>query len=303
MRGVRSAVIDLFRIEGWGDRRALGRQRADYPIEYMGELREVLVGSVMPAVFVGHGSPMNALGVNRYTRAWAEFGQRVRRPDAVLAISAHWYTRGTAVTGMASPRTIHDFLGFGAELENYDYPAPGSPSLAQETAELLAPVARVAIDEQEWGLDHGTWSVLAHMFPRSDVPVVQLSIDASKSPSEHLELGAALAPLCEDGVLILASGNVVHNLARMSMSMADRGFEWAERFDSAATELMSQRPQDITTLFQHAEFEKAAPTQEHLLPLLYLAGLATARETNTTPFATGYAMGSLSMTCHALEGP
>lgn len=257
--------------------------------------------TLVPAVFVGHGSPTNALGVNRYTKAWAEFGSHVPRPKAVLAVSAHWYTHGTAVTGMASPRTIHDFSGFGDDLNAYEYPAPGSPSLATKVAELLAPVTEVAIDETGWGLDHGTWSVLAHMFPEADIPVVQLSIDASKSPVAHVVVGEALAPLPEDGILVLASGNVVHNLGRMSMAEPDHGFDWAKSFDIAATELMSQRPQEITKLFGHPNLAEAAPTPEHLLPLLYIAGLAAARGASTTPFAAGYAMGSLSMTCHALD--
>lgn len=255
----------------------------------------------MPAVFVGHGSPMNTLEHNRYTQAWNEFGRSVPRPRAILAISAHWYINATAVTAMAQPRTIHDFFGFPDELFAVRYPAPGDPGLAAEVAELAKPTW-VGQDTDSWGLDHGTWSVLAHMFPNADIPVVQLSIDANKSFDEHVQLGAALAPLRERGVLIVGSGNVVHNLQRIQWSNPEGGFDWALEFDEAAREIMTERPGDIASLAGHRHFHLAVPSPDHFLPLLYLAGLAVAAERPAELLIGGYAMGSLSMTSYQLAG-
>jgi 4,5-DOPA dioxygenase extradiol len=164
----------------------------------------------MPALFVGHGNPMNALATNAYTRGWAAMGQAIPRPKAIVCISAHWYGPGTAVTAMTAPRTIHDFGGFPPELYRLEYPAPGHPALARRVQALLSSV-RVDLD-QGWGLDHGTWSVLVHMYPEADIPVVQLRIDETQPGPFHLEMGQQLGPLREEGVLVLGSGNLVHNL-------------------------------------------------------------------------------------------
>jgi len=257
-------------------------------------------GAPTPALFVGHGSPMNALESNRFTEAWRDVGARLPVPRAILAISAHWYIGASAVTAMARPRVIHDFSGFPSELFAFDYPAPGAPDVAAEVAEVAAPV-HVALDPESWGIDHGTWSVLAHLFPRADVPVVQLSIDASKELDEHVELGRRLAPLRRAGVLILASGNVVHNLRQIDWTRSDGGFDWARRFDAATSRYMASDPAAVPRLSDHADFAMAAPTPEHFLPLLYLAGLADAAGTLVDPFLEGFAFGSLSMTAYGLD--
>jgi 4,5-DOPA dioxygenase extradiol len=254
----------------------------------------------MPAAFLGHGSPMNALDTNRYTEVWRSFGASVPPPRAILVVSAHWYVDVTAVTAMPRPRTIHDFSGFPKPLFEVDYPAPGDPALAEEIAEVAKPT-RVGLDDSSWGLDHGTWSVLVHAFPRADVPVVQLSIDATQSFDHHVELGARLAPLRDRGVLILGSGNVVHNLRAIDWSKPDAGFDWAHRFDDAAQAVVTERPADAAGLRDHPDFGRAAPTPDHFIPLLYIAGLAVADESPLRVLADGYAYGSLSMTCYRLD--
>ncbi|KMO75965.1 4,5-DOPA dioxygenase extradiol [Mycolicibacterium obuense] len=253
---------------------------------------------VTPAAFIGHGSPMNALEVNRYTAAWRAFGEAVPRPRAILVVSAHWYINATAVTTMARPRTIHDFYGFPQELFDVQYPAPGLPELAEEVSEVVHPTW-VGADVDSWGIDHGTWSVLVHAFPDASIPVVQLSINADKPLDYHLELGAKLAPLRERGVLILASGNVVHNLGAMDWRL-DTGFDWARRFDDAARELMLSQPSDAVRLGGHADFRAAVPTPDHFIPSLYLAGLASASDDEVDVLVDGYSYGSLSMTAYTL---
>lgn len=250
-----------------------------------------------PVIFIGHGSPMNTLEQNRYTRAWRDIGLQLPRPRALLVISAHWYFGATAVTAMKQPRTIHDFYGFPQPLFDFEYPAPGSPELAQEIAELVKP-DWVGLDRDQWGLDHGTWSVLAHMYPSADVPVVQLSINALKPLDFHLDLGTRLSPLRESGVMIVASGNVVHNLERVQWSQPEAAFDWAERFDEAVVRQLEDAPGEVLKMVEHPDYELAVPTPDHFIPLVYLAGLAAEEEGHAEAIVRGYAMGSLSMTCY-----
>lgn len=252
----------------------------------------------MPAVFLGHGTPMNALDRNRYTQAWRALGASLPKPRAILAISAHWYVNATAVTGMAEPRTIHDFYGFPQELFEVRYPAPGDPALAIEIAELLQ--SDVGIDKDSWGIDHGTWSVLVHLFPDANIPVLQLSINALKPFEYHVELGAKLAPLREQGVLVLASGNVVHNLRRIEWREPNAAADWNLRFDGAVRDIMQSEPAGIVDVKTHPDYATAVPSPDHFIPLLYLAGLAQAAGEPAQLLFEGYAMGSLSMTAYAV---
>lgn len=254
--------------------------------------------TIMPPLFVGHGSPMNTLEDNGYTRAWRRLGQALPQPRAVLVVSAHWFIGATAVTAMARPRTIHDFYGFPDELFAFDYPAPGLPELAGEVAEVVKP-HWVGADRDQWGLDHGTWSVLAHLFPQADVPVVQLSINALKPLDYHIELATKLNKLRERGVMIVSSGNVVHNLGRIEWHRPDAGTDWARRFDDMVARQMTEAPADILKSLEHPDFDLAVPTPDHFIPLLYTAGLAAA-ETDAQALVRGYAMGSLSMSCYGV---
>ena len=253
----------------------------------------------MPALFIGHGSPMNTLERNGFTEAWRELGRSLPRPRALLVVSAHWYFGATAVTAMAKPRTIHDFYGFPPELFAFEYPAPGDPSIAEEVAEAVKP-HWLGLDRDQWGLDHGTWSVLAHLYPEADLPVLQLSINALKPIDYHVELARRLAPLRERGILILGSGNVVHNLRRIDWNNPDAAFDWAERFDEAVVEQLAKDPADILKVQEHPDYALAVPTPDHFIPLLYLAGLAAESGAGVEPLVRGYAMGSISMTCYGI---
>ena len=256
----------------------------------------------MPAAFIGHGNPMNALEINRYTAAWRAFGAALPRPRVILVVSAHWYINATAVTAMPRPRTIHDFYGFPEPLFEVDYPAPGLPELAEEIKDTVQPTW-VGADVDSWGIDHGTWSVLVHAFPDATVPVVQLSINADKDIDYHLELGTKLAPLRRRGVLVVASGNVVHNLRAVNWEIADDGYDWAQRFDDAAKSRILSAPADVAGLDAHPDFRNAVPTPDHFIPLLYLAGLADASSDAVDVLVDGYTYGSLSMAAYTLGLP
>lgn len=228
----------------------------------------------MPVVFLGHGSPMNTLEHNRYTEVWRTLSQHWPRPKAILMISAHWYTRGTAVTAMQHPKTIHDFGGFPQALFDFRYPARGDAELATQVANLLEPTP-VTLD-QGWGLDHGAWSVLAHVYPEADVPIVQLSIDATLTPDQHVQLARRLAPLREQGILIMGSGNVVHNLGVMNWQAGAPAYPWALTFNHEVKRLLHVH--DVNALANYHALSGAAlsvPTAEHYLPFLYIAALMT----------------------------
>jgi 4,5-DOPA dioxygenase extradiol len=254
------------------------------------------VTGLMPVVFVGHGNPMNAIASNPWSDGWAALGRSVPRPRAVLSVSAHWYVADTRVTAMARPSTIHDFGGFPAELYAVEYPAPGDPDLALEVADLLAPEP-VALDASSWGLDHGTWSVLRWMFPGADIPVVQLSIDATRPASFHYHLGECLASLRSEQVLVLGSGNVVHNLhAAMWGQREGSAYGWAERFDQQARALLSVGDHERLIAYSALGSDAALsiPTPDHYLPLLYAAG-AGGRAARASFPLQGMDMGSISM--------
>jgi 4,5-DOPA dioxygenase extradiol len=250
----------------------------------------------MPAVFFGHGNPMNALLSNDYTNAWATLGRDLPRPRAVLSISAHWYVPGAAVTISTAPRTIHDFGGFPSELYRVQYPAPGDPELAARVQRLLAPVP-VRRDES-WGLDHGTWSVLCHVYPQADIPVVQLSIDESQPASFHYQIGQRLAPLREEGVMIVGSGNLIHNLHAYAWGRHQaEPYGWAVSFEQRVRELMLA--EEAKPLIEYEErlgreALLAVPTPDHYLPLLYVLGARTESEAISFP-VEGIDGGSISM--------
>ena len=250
----------------------------------------------MPLLFFGHGNPMNAVLDNAATRGWAAMGLATPKPKAILCISAHWYLPGTLVTAMPAPRTIHDFGGFPRELYEIEYPAPGDPVLAARVRNLLAPLS-VGLDSQ-WGLDHGTWSVLHHAFPKADVPVVQLSLDETQPAAFHYDLARRLAPLRDEGILVVGSGNLVHNLHAYAWGeRRTEPYDWAERFEKTARRLLLAG--DDAALVEYEKLGRdaglAIPTPDHYLPLLYVLALRRNGEQIDFPVA-GFDGGSISMT-------
>jgi 4,5-DOPA dioxygenase extradiol len=250
----------------------------------------------MPALFFGHGNPMNAITENPYARKWNAMGRGFPRPKAVLAVSAHWYVEHTAVTADPAPRTIHDFGGFPRELYEVQYPAPGDPGLAARVRELLEPQVPVAMDTG-WGFDHGTWSVLMHVFPAADIPVVQLSIDETQPPQVHYELGRRLAPLRDEDVLVIASGNIVHNLHTFAWGRHPvEPFDWATRFETRVRELLLAREDEPLVNYESLGGDAllSVPTPDHYLPLLYVLGMRRESDAMTFP-VEGVDGGSVSM--------
>ena len=254
-----------------------------------------MLADMMPAIFFGHGNPMNAVTNNRYSEGWRRIGEQISRPKAVLSISAHWFVPETAVTIGAAPRTIHDFGGFPRELYHVQYPAPGYPELALRVRDLLAPLP-VKLDNS-WGFDHGTWSVLRHVYPDADVPVVQLSIDETQPAAFHFDLGKKLARLRDERVLIVGSGNLVHNLHAYAWGQhITDPYDWAVRFETKAKEMMQagefQPLIDYETLGRDAIL--SIPTPDHYLPLLYVLGAGRQGERISFP-VEGVDGGSVSM--------
>jgi 4,5-DOPA dioxygenase extradiol len=246
-----------------------------------------------PAIFVGHGSPMNAIERNRYTEAWSALAAELPTPRAILAISAHWYVEGLAVLAGERPRTIHDFYGFPRGLYDVEYPAAGDPALAERVAALLAPEP-VLLDRSAWGFDHGIWSVLVHVFPRADVPLISLCVDARRDARAHWELARRLAPLRDEGVLIVGSGNIVHNLRLLDFGDPG-GYPWAQRFDAEiARALESGDSGPLVDYARHPDAALAVPTPDHYLPMLYPAALRAPDE-RFTWIVEGLEFGSLSM--------
>lgn len=255
-------------------------------------------GVTMPVLFVGHGSPMNGIEMNDFSRTWKKVADELPVPSAVLCISAHWLTTGTAVTAMSHPRTIHDFSGFPKELHEVQYPAPGAPALAAETKKIVTQTD-VGLDH-DWGLDHGTWSVVRQMYPNANIPVLQLSIDYHRPGQFHFDLGKQLAPLRKKGVLIIGSGNMVHNLGMVDWRKLNEpsfGFDWALEMNEVFKKHIAER--NYAPLFEYEKLGKGAklaiPTPDHYWPLLYILGLQGAKD-NATFFNDRAVGGSLTMT-------
>lgn len=250
----------------------------------------------MPMMFVGHGSPMNALEDNFYTRGWKEMAREIPKPTSIISISAHWYTKGTRIMNLATPKTIYDLYGFPKELYEIVYNSPGNPELAERVKALIK---KPSTFDSTWGIDHGTWSVLVHMYPERDVPVFQLSIDASAPPEVHYQIGRELSTLRNQGVLLFGTGNIVHNLRQIDWGMSDKGFDWAYEFDDyIKNSIENGRHEDV---MHYINFGKAAtlavPTPDHYNPILYILGACDGEE-KITILNHRCMMGSLSMTSY-----
>ncbi len=249
----------------------------------------------MPVLFIGHGNPMNSLLNNNFTRGWAATAASIRRPRAVLCISAHWYISRTSVTAEARPKTIHDFSGFPQELFEVQYPAPGAPEIAARVETLLTPTP--VHKDEDWGLDHGTWSILTHMYPKADIPVVQLSINRDQPAAFHFEIGKRLAPLRDEGILILGSGNIVHNLRAYAWGQENiEPYDWAVSFEHHVRESLAAGETGPLVAYESfgREATLAAPTPDHYLPLLYVVGARRPGESAQFP-VEGMDGGSISM--------
>ena len=252
----------------------------------------------MPVLFLGHGSPMNAIEENQFVQGFRNISREIPKPNAILCISAHWFTNGTFVTAMLNPKTIHDFYGFPKELFEVNYPAPGSPELARETAELLFP--EIEEEDHSWGLDHGAWSVIRHLYPNAEIPVIQLSIDYSKPPQYHFDLAKKLQKLREKGILIIGSGNIVHNLRMIdwkNINTVGAGWDWAvEAREKTNNWLLDGNFQNLIDYQrQGVALQTAVPSPDHYLPLIYSLGLKEKSE-NLSLFNDELIGGSLSMT-------
>lgn len=252
----------------------------------------------MPALFVGHGSPMNAIEDNTFTRGWEQIAREIPRPEAILAISAHWYTGGTRIMDEALPKMIYDMYGFPKELYEVRYPAVGAPAMAHLTYELISQEVKM---DNSWGYDHGTWSVLRRMYPEADIPVYQLSVDRNAGPEVHFQIGREIRALRTEGVLIVASGNVVHNLSKISWDMQG-GYPWAQEFDDYIKEKITNRQFEEVIRYEKAgECSKlAVPTADHFYPLLYALGAADEEDT-VTVYNDSCLMGSMSMTSYLFK--
>ncbi|WP_340147293.1 4,5-DOPA dioxygenase extradiol [Ruminiclostridium josui] len=244
--------------------------------------------SKMPMVFVGHGSPMNAIEDNQYTRNWREIAKKIPKPESIISISAHWYTKGTRIMNEENPKTIYDMYGFPKELYEILYNSPGNPKLAEHTKSLIT---TPNIFDNTWGIDHGTWSVLVHMYPERDIPVFQISIDATAPPEVHFKIGKELKSLRHQGVLLFGTGNIVHNLLLIDWGRQDNGFDWAHEFDDFIQEnIENKKHENVINYISLGENAKlSVPTPEHFYPILYILG-ATDGEDKISIFNKGYTM-------------
>lgn len=249
-----------------------------------------------PVLFVGHGSPMNAIEDNAYTQVWEELGQRIKRPRAILSVSAHWYTKGIKIMNQEQPKTIYDMYGFPKELYEVQYAPKGDPGLAQKVKELIGNAGEF---DQSWGIDHGTWSVLCRMYPKADIPVIQLSVNALLNPQRHYEIGQMLKPLRDEDVFIFGTGNVVHNLRMVNWSMENQGFAFANNFDQFIRDSILKKDFSAVVEYQSQgeDARLSVPTADHFSPLLYVLGACDPTD-DVEVLSDSRTMGSLSMTSY-----